>query len=127
MGAVQTCDFTTLNKAAACFDCMSVLEKQAALVFFLNRRLGVLNGAGPQTPNALRSQTTAFIRGSVDPLTDAMDALIAQKGAVAAGDAAAGTLTMAQIRAQINAFAHMSYQELRAMELLLRCNLNQFP
>ena len=63
----------------------------------------------------------------IDPVADANDAAVAQAGAIAAGVSGSSTQTIAQIRAAINAFANMSLDDRRTIEILLRCQLNAFP
>lgn len=125
--ATVDCTLNTLVKASKCFNCFSEKENQAALVYFLNQRLSKLQGVTAQTPAQLRAATTCLGCVPTDPVCDALDAAVAQAGAVAAGVAGASTQTAAQIKAASLSFANMSLDDLRTLEVYLRCQLNAFP
>lgn len=125
--ATVKCDLNSLNAAAKCFACFSELENQAALVYFLNQRLAKLQAVTPQTPAQLRATSACIYCTRPEVICDNLDAAVAQAGAVAAGVAGASTITAAQIKAASNAFRNMSLGELRAIEVILRCQLNAFP
>lgn len=127
MAAVQQCDINTIVRGSKCFSCFSEIENQAAIVYFLNQRFAQLNGSAQQTVNQLRSAIQQFANSSVDMVADNFDAYVSQQGAIAAGVPGASTQTIAQIRAAVKGFANTSLSELRSMEVLLRCRLNQFP
>lgn len=127
MAAVQKCDINTMITGSKCFACLSQIENQAAIVYFLMQRFAQLNGTAQQSVNQLRSQVQQFSISSVDLLADNLDVFVAQQGAIAASVPGASSQTIAQIRAAIKGFANTSLSELRAMEVLLRCRLNQFP
>lgn len=125
--ATVNCDLNTLVKAAKCFNCFAEKENQAAKVYFLNQRLAKLQGVTAQTPTQLRAAIQCLGCVPVDPVCDALDAAVAQAGAVAAGVAGASTQTAAQIKAASLSFANMSLDDLRTLEIYLRCQLNAFP
>jgi len=125
--ATVTCTLNNLIQSAKCFSCFSEKENQAAIVYFLEQRRAQLAGQTPQTPNQLRTQSACMTCIPIDPVADANDAAVAQAGAIAAGVSGSSTQTIAQIRAAINAFANMSLDDLRTIEILLRCQLNAFP
>lgn len=127
MAAVQKCDLSSLLQAGKCFACFSTLQNQAAIVYFLSQRFAKLNGTAVPTPGALRASVQALKASSINATADNLDAAVAQAGAVAAGVPGASTQTIAQIGAAILPFANMSLTDLRAIEVLLRCQLNQFP
>lgn len=126
MATVQ-CDLKTLQQQGKCFACFSELENQAAIVYFLNQRLAKLQAVTPQTPNQLRASAACIACTRPENTADNLDAAVAQAGAVAAGVAGASTQTIAQIKQAANSFRNMSLSELRAIEVLLRCQLNAFP
>lgn len=125
--ATVKCDLNSLNATAKCFACFSELQNQAALIYFLNQRLAKLQGVTAQTPAQLRASAACIACTRPEVIADNFDAAVAQAGAVAAGVAGASTQTNAQIAAAMNPFLNMSLSELRAIEVLLRCQLNAFP
>lgn len=124
-GVAVKCDLNTLIKAQACFNCFSELQNQAVLVFLLNQTLASLQGVTAQTPNQLRQTAACIACSRPETVADGLDVAVAQAGAVVAGSAA-GTQTVAQLKAGSKPFANMSLSELRAIEILLRCQLNSF-
>lgn len=126
MAVPVACDLNTVNKAAKCYACFSELESQAAMVYFLNQTLATLQGVTPQTPVQLRQAAACIVCNRPEAVADDFDVAVAQAGAVVAGVPNAGTITTAQVKAAANPFRNMSLTELRAIELVLRCNLNQF-
>lgn len=125
--ATVNCTLNQLIQQAKCFNCFSQKENQAAIVYFLEQRRAKLASQTAQTPTQLRASSSCVACIPVDPVADAQDAAIAQQGAIAAGVAGASTQTIAQIRQAINALANMSLDDLRTMEIVLRCQLNAFP
>lgn len=125
--ATVNCTLSSLQAAGKCFACFSESENQAALVYFLNQRLAKLQGVTAQTPAQLRASAECLTCTRPETVCDNLDSAVAQAGAVAAGVAGAGTLTTAQIKAAMNPFLNMSMSELRAIEILLRCQLNAYP
>lgn len=124
--ASVNCSISNLIASSKCFNCLSQIEDAAAVVYFLELRRAQLAGVAPDSPATLRKAVQCFCTPP-DLVADALDAAVAQAGAVAGGVVAAGTMTMAQIRSAINPFRNMSISELRNMEILLRCKLNAFP
>lgn len=125
--ATVKCDLNTLLQASKCFNCFSELQNQAIKVYFLNQRLAKLQGVTPQTPNQLRTTAACIICTRPESVADNLDSAVAQAGAIAAGVAGASTQTIAQIRAGANPFMNMSLSDLRAIEVILSCQLNAFP
>lgn len=120
------CDLNTLVRGQKCFACLSQKENQAAIVLFLEQRRAKLLGVTALTANQLRSAAACLGCFPTDPVADALDAFVAQQGAIAAGVAGASTQTIAQIRNAIKGLANTSLDELRTMEVLLRCQSNAF-
>lgn len=125
MPRTVACDLNTINQNAKCFACFSQKENQAAIVYFLNQTLAKLQNATPQTPNQLRSTTACLACVPTDPVADNMDASVAQSGAIAVGDSASSG-SIAAIRKAINPFVNMSLDDMRTIELYLRCQLNAY-
>lgn len=125
--ATVNCDLNSLIRNGKCFSCFSELENQAAIVYFLNQRLAKLQAVTPQTPNQLRATAACISCTRPETVADNLDTAVAQAGAIAAGVAGASTQTIAQVKQAANAFRNMSLSELRAIEVLLRCQLNAFP
>lgn len=120
------CDLNTLVRGQKCFACLPQKELQAAVVFFLEQRRARLLGQTALTANQLRSASACLNCFPIDPVADALDAYVAQQGAIAAGVVGASTQTIAQIRNAIKGLANTSLDELRNMEVLLRCQSNAF-
>ncbi len=125
--ATVTCSLTQLLALTKCFNCFSELENQAAIVYLLNQRLAKLQGVTPQTPNQLRASAACLSCTRPEAVADAFDSSVALQGAIAAGVAGASTLTPAQIKNAAKAFRNMSMSDLRAIQILLGCQLNAFP
>lgn len=125
--ATVKCDLNSLLQNAKCFACFdSELKNQAIVVYFLNQLLAKKQGVTPQTPNQLRATAACIACARPENVADSLDSAVAQAGAIAAGVAGASTQTIAQIRQAANPFVNMSLSELRAIEIILRCNLNAF-
>ncbi len=120
------CDLTTLVNDAKCFQCFSEKQNQAALVYFLEQVRAQKAGNAVRTPNQLRTATAGLANFPVDPVADAADVAVAQQWAQAAGVAGASTQTIAAINRAIVQFANMSLDDLRTIEILIRCNLAAF-
>jgi len=125
--ATVNCDLKTLLSQSACFQCFSELQNQAAKVYFLNQRLAKLQGVTPQTVNQLRASAACIACTRPESVADNLDSLVARMGAVAAGAPGISTQTIAQTKAAMKGFANLSLSELRAIEVLLSCQLNAFP
>jgi hypothetical protein len=125
MPRTVACDLNTINQNAKCFGCFSQKENQAAIVYFLNQTLAKLQGVTPQTPNQLRATTKCLACLSVDPVADNKDASIAQAGAIAVGDSASAG-SIAAIRKAVNPYVNMNLDDMRTIELYLRCQLNAY-
>lgn len=121
-----TCDLNTLIRGQKCFACLSQLENQAAVVYFLEQRRAKLLGQTAQTANQLRQAAACLGCFPTDNVADGLDSFVAQAGAIAAGVPGASTQTIAQIRNAIKGLANTSLDELRTMEILLRCQSNAF-
>lgn len=119
------CDFNTLNKAGACFNCLSELERSAAIVYFLEQTRAKLAGTTPRTPNQLRQVVRSFVTSGVNVISDQLMAAVAQAGATAVGDPS-GSLSIQAIKKASLPYANMANSELEAMRILLRCQLNAF-
>jgi hypothetical protein len=120
------CDLNTLVRGQKCFACLPQKELQAAIVYFLEQRRAKLLGVTPLTANQLRTAAACLGCFAIDPVADALDSYVAQQGAIAAGVAGASTQTIAQIRNAIKALANTTLDDLRTMEVLLRCQSNAF-
>jgi hypothetical protein len=125
MPRIVACDLNTLNQNSKCFSCFSQKENMAAVVYFLNQTVAKLQGVTPQTPNQLRATTRCLACLSMDPVADNKDASVAQQGAILVGDTASNA-SIAAIRKAINPFVNMNLDDMRSIELLLRCQLNAF-
>lgn len=125
--ATVICTLNQLITQAKCFGCFSQKENMASIVYFLEQRRAKLAGQTPQTPSQLRSASTCLACVPMDNVADAQDAAVAQQGAIAAGVTGASTQTITQIRQAITPFVEMPLDDLRTMEVLLRCQLNAFP
>jgi len=127
MAVIQKCDFNSLNAAGRCYACLTERQNQAVIAYFLSTRLAQLSGLPVISPNTLRTQAKAIFTGTVEQTADNLDAAVAQGGAIAAGVPGAATMTIAQIVKNSLMFANMGVSEIRAIEILLRCQLNNFP
>lgn len=123
--AILACDNTSLIKNGNCFNnCgLSTLIDQAMLVYFLEQIRAQKAGNAVRTPNQLRSAVAGLGATPIDPVADGLDVAAAQVWAIKSGVAGASTQTLAQIRAASNQFANMSIDELRTMEVSIRCAL----
>lgn len=121
-----SCDQRTLVNGQKCYACLSEKEEQAAVVYWLEQRRAKLLSVTPLTTAQLRSAAACLGCFPIDPAADALDAFVAQGGAIAAGVTGASTITIAQIRNAIKGLANTSFDELRTMEILLRCQSNTF-
>lgn len=124
--ATVACDLATLIAAQRCYACFGQKINQAAMVYWLEQRRAKLAGQTPLTAVQLLAASKCLECFPVDPVADGLDAAVAQAGAVAAGVAGANTITIAQIRANINQFANLSLDDLRTIEISVRCLLNAF-
>lgn len=125
MPRTVACDLNSLNQNGKCFACFSQKENQAAVVYFLNQTLAKLQGVTPQTPNQLRASTACLGCVPTNPTADNLDSAVAQAGAVAVGDSASSA-SIAAIRKAINPFVNMSLDDMRTIEIALRCQLNAY-
>jgi hypothetical protein len=123
--ATAKCDLNTLLKSNPCFNCFSELESQAVLVYLLSLTVAGLSGNAVQTPAALRAGTACINCSPPETVADNMDLVVAQQGAQNAGSALASA-SIAAIKKAANPFRNMSLSELRSIEILLRCQLNQW-
>ena len=123
--AAQKCDLNTLLKSSPCFNCLSELESQAVLVYLLSLTVSGLSGNAVQTPAALRSGTACINCSRPESVCDNMDLVVAMQAAQNAGSAAASA-SVAALKKAANPFRNMSLSELRSIEILLRCQLNQW-
>lgn len=122
--ATVVCTLNALVQGQKCYSCLSEKEIQAAIVYWLEQRRAKLAGVTALTANQLRAAAACLGCFSTDPVADALDAYVAQDGARAAGVAIP---TIAQIRNASKGLANTSLDELRTMEIMLRCQLNAFP
>jgi len=123
--AAAKCDLNTLLKSSPCFNCLSELESQAVLVYLLSLTVSALSGNAVQTPAVLRAITACINCSRPATVCDNMDLVVAMQGAQNAGSALASASTAA-LKKAANPFRNMSLQELRSIEILLRCQLNQW-
>ena len=123
--AAAKCDLNTLLKTSPCFNCFSELESQALLVYLLSLTVSGLSGNAVQTPAALRAAIQCINCSRPAIVCDNMDLVVAQQGAQNAGSALASA-SAAALKKASNAFRNMSLSELRSVEILLRCQLNQW-
>lgn len=125
--ALVTCDLNTLIRGQKCYACFPQKVNQAAMVYWLEQRRAKLAGQTPLTANQLMAASKCLECFPTDNVADALDAFVAQQGAIAAGVAGASTITIAQIRANINLLSNMTLDDLRSIEIATRCALNAFP
>ena len=125
MSAVD-CTLNTLIKNQGCYTCFSEMECLAAVDYLLSRRLASLSASAVLTPAQLRSQTACLACSRPELVADAMDVWVARAGAINGG-AAISTMTPAQLKAAFNPFRNMTMNELRSIEIYLRCSLNAYP
>lgn len=124
--AILACDLNSLNKNSSCFQCLSQLQKQAALVYLMEQRLAVLSGAKARNVNTLSTAVAGFRAAPIDPVCDEFDVAVAQEGAIISGVPGAATQTITQLKVALNPFANTSLSQLRAMEIAIRCALQSF-
>lgn len=105
--------------------CLSELENQAAIVYFLEQTRAKLAGQTPLNVNQLRQAAACLACIPTDPVADALDAAVAQAGAIGVGDTASAA-SIAAIRKAIKGLANTSLDDLRSIEINLRCQLNAF-
>jgi hypothetical protein len=122
--ATVVCTLSALVQGQKCYACLSQKEVQAAIVYWLEQRRAKLAGQTPLTTNQLRAAAACIGCFPTDPTADGLDAYVAQDGARAAGVAIP---SISQIRNAIKGLANTSLDELRTMEISLRCQLNAFP
>ncbi len=126
--AILLCDNNSLIKNGNCFNnCgLNTLINQAILVYFLEQIRAKKSGTAVRTPNQLRSAVASLGATPIDAVADGLDDAVAQVWAINSGVVGASTQTIAQIRAAANQFANMSIDELRTMEVSIRCSLASF-
>ena len=123
---VATCDLNTLIKGQRCYACLPQKVNQAAMVYWLEQTRAKLAGVTPLTANQLLGASKCLECFPTNDVCDALDAFVAQQGAIGVGVAGASTITIAQIRAAINLLSNMSLDDLRTIEIATRCALNAF-
>lgn len=127
MATVVDCSLNTLIQSQRCYSCFGQKINQAAIVYWLEQRRAKLAGQTPNNANQLIAAIKCLECFSTDPVADGLDAAVAQAGAVAAGVAGAANMPIATIRSNINSLANLSLDDLRTIEVNLRCLLNAFP
>jgi hypothetical protein len=125
--ATVNCTTASLVLAQKCYSCFGQKINQAAMVYWLEQRRAKLAGTTPLTAVQLLAASRCLECFPIDPVADGLDAAVAQAGAVAAGVVGASTITISQIRANINQFANLTLDDLRSIELVTKCALNAFP
>ena len=123
--AAARCDLNTLLKSSPCFNCLSELESQAVLVYLLSLTVAGLSGAAVQTPGALRAVSACINCSRPETVCDNMDLVVAMQGAQNAGSALASA-SVSALKKAANPFRNMALSELRTIEIVLRCQLNQW-
>jgi len=122
--ATVVCTQSALVQGQKCYACLSEKEVQAAIVFFLEARRAALAGQTARTTAQLRQMAACLGCFPTNSEADGLDAYVAQDGARAAGVAIP---SITQIRNLIKGLANTSLDELRTMEITIRCQLNAFP
>jgi len=122
--ATVVCTQNALVTGQKCYACFAQLQNQAALVYWLEQRRARLAGQTALTANQLRAAAACLGCFPIDPVADGLDAYVAQDGARAAGVA---SQTISQVAANSKGLANMPLDDLRTIEIMLRCQLNAFP
>ncbi len=128
MAVLIGCDINTLIKDGNCFNnCgSSTLVNQAQLVYLLEQVRAKKAGVAARTPNQLRSAAACLGCQPIDPVADGLDVAIAQQWAVNVGVAGTTIQTRSALQSAATQFINMSLDDLRTIEVLIRCALAQF-
>lgn len=118
--ALANCNIDTLSRAAKCFDCLSLTEKEALKVYFM--ALAVKQAGGPDLTNvATLRKTVACFTCEPDFRLDSMEVAVWQSLATQFG--ATPPTDMATLRKQIACVPCGEQKSTRASWLYLLCNL----
>ena len=120
--ALANCSIDTLSKAAKCFDCLSLTEKQALKVRFMGMALKAAGGADVTNINTLKS-TVACFGCEPDFRLDSMEVAIWQNLAVNFG--AVVPTDIASLRALIKCVPCGEQKFQRAAFVYLLCQLSR--
>lgn len=115
---MAACDLNELLEDSKCLQCLSKTEKQQAYVHYLAVALNELDGPDLTDVNALRSAVACWCVGG--PVLDSFEARVGINLAVNAG---APAPTIAQVRAAIRCFCDIQGDELKAMQVMLLCQI----
>lgn len=123
--AILACDNTSLIKNGNCFNnCgQSTKLNQAMMVQLLEQIRAQKAGNAVRTANQLRSAVASLGATPIDFVADGLDVAVAQVWAIKSGVAGASTQTVAQLTKAAYQLTNMSIDELRTMEVSIRCAL----
>lgn len=125
--ALHVCETDGLATDAACINGLGPKEKQAALVLYLCTQLAAHNGellSELCSPSQLASDAACFTEFP-DSVLDSIEVALACQSAVAAG-APTDCNDIDVLREAIKCMKDLNQKQLRAIEIYLRCQLNEF-
>lgn len=121
--AFTSCDLATINAAVpGSLQGLSDLETQAALVLYLYRQQNPSTVGQIIPASTLLSQAKCFDCGPSDAQLDAFEVWMVRQAAADAG-AVLPAFNASSVRNEMQCLTCLSKHRLRAIELLLRCQL----
>ena len=118
-----TCDLPTLNAAVpGSLQALTDLQTQALLVLYLYRQKNPATVGQTIDAAGLLNQAKCLDCGVTDSIQDAFEVWIQRQAAIDAG-ANFGTFSASGVLQEMSCFTCLSSHQLRAIELLLRCQL----
>lgn len=117
-----TCNQSTLTAATGCLSCLSKKEKQALLVLYLYRQKNPASAAAVPV-STLLAQAACLACAPSDSSIDDMEVYIQRQAALDSG-LVEPTFSASVAIKNVVGMKALSFKQLRAMEILLRCQLS---
>lgn len=122
--AFPSCDLATINAAVpGALQGLSDLQTQALLVLFLYRQKNPATVGQTIDAASLISQAKCLSCGVTDAQRNAFEVWIARQAAIDGG-ANVGSFSASAMLSEMKCLTCLSMHELKAIELLLRCQLS---
>jgi|SRR5690348_329902 len=118
----MTCTQASLTAAAGPFLQLTPLQRKALLVKYLYLQKNTGQVGKVVSGSSLLSSAACLDCGPSDTMLDAMEVAIQRQAAIDAG-AAMGTFNAGTALKEIVSLLNLSQSQLRAIEILLRCQL----
>ncbi len=122
MSVLANCSRDSLSKAAKCFDCLSLTEKEALKVYFMALALKAAGGVDLTNINT-RNKTVACFTCEPDFRLDSMEVAVWQN--LAQNFVATVPTSISDLRSAISCVPCGEQKSMRAAWLYLLCQLSQ--